>query len=180
VFEIPGLPPSIPGIRLQNVLVAAIERNHGILNNGMAVSKASSQGNLINTIWSQAAARDKPHHAKTYVLATGGILGGGIIINEDGYAQEPIFGLPIKFPAQRSQWFQNEFLSELSHPIYKSGLCIDLDFHPVDNLNEVIYPNVYAVGSTIGNCDPIRERSLEGIALATGFKVGESLSKIGA
>jgi glycerol-3-phosphate dehydrogenase subunit B len=145
----------------------------------MAISKASSQDNLINTIWSQAAARDKPHHAKTYVLATGGILGGGIIINEYGYAQEPIFGLPIKFPLQRSQWFQNEFLSELSHPIYKSGLCIDSDFHPVDNLNEVIYPNVYAVGSTIGNCDPIRERSLEGIALATGFKVGESLSKSG-
>ena len=144
----------------------------------MGVSRASVEGKVITAVWSEAAARQIPHHAKDYVVATGGILGGGIITNEDGYAQEPIFGLPVTTPDSRSQWFKNEFLSEGSHPIYKSGYVLNLAFHPVDNLNEVIYQNLYAIGSAIGNCDPIRERSLEGIALATGFKVGES-SKIG-
>jgi len=176
VFEIPGLPPSIPGIRLQNLLVADIQRNHGSVNNGMEVTRVSTDGKFINTIWSEAAARQKPHTAKDYVLATGGILGGGIITNEDGYALEPIFGLPVNIPEDRTQWFKNEFLSKGSHPIYKSGLRVDPAFHPVDKINQVIYQNLYAVGGALGVCDPIRERSLEGIALATGFTVAEILS----
>jgi len=175
VFEIPGLPPSIPGIRLQNLLVGAIEKNHGSVNNGMEVSKASSDGKIITATWSEAAARQIQHNAKDYILATGGILGGGIITNHDGYAQETVFGLPVNYPEQRTQWFQNEFLSKGSHPIYKTGLRIDSAFHPVDKKNDVIYQNLYAIGSVIGNYDAIRERSLEGIALATGFVVGESL-----
>jgi len=176
VFEIPGLPPSIPGMRLQNLLVTAIERNYGSVNNGMEISRVSSSGKVINAIWSEAAARKKPHNAEVYVLATGGILGGGIITNEDDYAQERIFGLPVNYPGQRTQWFQNEFLSIGSHPIYKTGLRIDSSFHPVDKINEVIYQNLYAVGGAIGNFDAVRERSLEGIALVTGFTVGEALS----
>jgi len=176
VFEIPGLPPSIPGIRLQNLLVAAIELNQGSVYSGIEVSRASTDGKFINTIWSEAAARQKPYNAKDYVLATGGILGGGIFTNEDGNAHEPIFGLPISLPESRTQWFQNEFLSKGSHPVFKSGLRVNPAFHPVDKINEVIYQNLYAVGGAIGNCDPIRERSLEGIALATGFTVAEIIS----
>lgn len=179
VFEIPGLPPSIPGIRLQNLLVAAIEHNHGSIYNGMEVSRASVDGKFINSVWSEAASRQKPHTAEVYVLATGGIIGGGITTNEDGNAQEAIFGLPVNIPEERHQWFQNEFLSKESHPIYKTSLRVDPAFHPVDNVNEVIYQNLYAVGGAIGNCDPIRERSLEGIALATGFIVGETLLRRG-
>jgi len=176
VFEIPGLPPSIPGIRLQNCLVAAIERNNGFVFNGMEISHVTQHGKLINTIWSKAAARQKPHKAKVFVLASGGILGGGIVANKYGYAQETIFGLPVNYPEQCTQWFQNEFLSKESHPIFRTGLRIDSAFHPIDKTNEIIYQNLYTVGGALGNCDAIRERSLEGIALTTGFTVGETLS----
>ena len=177
VFEIPGLPPSIPGIRLQNLLVKAIERNHGTLYNGMAVTGASSDGKILNAIWSEAAARQKPHYAKTYVLATGGILGGGFTTNDYAYAQEPVFGLPVHIPEQHSQWFRKEFLSAESHPIYRTGVRIDSSFHPVGETNEIIYHNLFTVGGALGNCDPVRERSLEGIALASSFKVYEAISR---
>jgi glycerol-3-phosphate dehydrogenase subunit B len=110
------------------------------------------------------------------VLATGGILGGGIIVVNNGYAQETIFGLPIITPEQPSEWFQQEFLSTLGHPIHRSGVCVDATFHPVGQMDGVIYQNLFVVGSTLANCDPIRERSLEGIALATAFKVGEAIA----
>ncbi len=142
----------------------------------MEISRVSSDGKVINAIWSEAAARQIHHAAKAYILATGGILGGGITTNEAGYAQETIFGLPINYPEQHTRWFQNEFLAKGSHLIYKTGLSIDSAFHPVDKINEVIFQNLYAVGGAIGNCDAIREHSLEGIALATGFTVGETLS----
>ncbi len=176
VFEIPGLPPSIPGIRLHNLLCSAIARNHGTIQNGMLVSNISTEGKLIQSIWSEAASRRKPHQAKTFVLATGGILGGGIIVVNNGYAQETIFGLPIITPEQPSEWFQQEFLSTLGHPIHRSGVCVDATFHPVGQMDGVIYQNLFVVGSTLANCDPIRERSLEGIALATAFKVGEAIA----
>lgn len=177
VFEIPGLPPSIPGIRLHNMLVSAIESNHGSVYSGMSVSSASIDNKLVSAVWSEAAARQKSHSAKIYVLATGGVLGGGITTDNNGYAQEVIFDFPIDAPRKRAYWFRDEFLSRESHLIHTTGLHVDPALHPVDDREQVIYPNLYAVGSVLGNCDPIRERSLEGIALATGFKVGESLSK---
>jgi glycerol-3-phosphate dehydrogenase subunit B len=177
VFEIPGLPPSIPSIRLHNLLVSAIEQNHGTISNGMSVSQVSSEGKLLQTIWSEAASRLKPHDANTYVLATGGILGGGIIANNNGYAQETIFGLPLYVPEYPSEWMRAEFLSDEGHPLFRIGVRTDSRFQPVDKMNERIYENLYAVGGILGNCDPIRERSLEGIALTTGFTVGEALSE---
>jgi glycerol-3-phosphate dehydrogenase len=177
VFEIPGLPPSIPGIRLHNLLVSAIEQNRGTLHNGMSVSSVSTEGKLIQAIWSEAASRWKPHQAQKYVIATGGILGGGIIVGDSGYAQESIFGLPLNSLQQPSQWLHNEFFAAEGHPINRVGVSVDPTFHPLDEMNEVLYQNLYVVGGTLGNCDPIRERSLEGIALATGFRVGEALAE---
>ena len=176
VFEIPGLPPSIPGIRLHNLLVSAIQGRGGFVYNGMTVSAASTDDHKVTEVWSEAAARRVSHRAKNFVLATGGFLGGGIIAQEDGYAHDVIFHLPIETPLPRSSWFQGEFLSSGSHPIYTSGIKIDQGFHPVDASGQVIWQNLYAAGTLLANCDPIRERSLEGIALATGFKLGESLS----
>jgi glycerol-3-phosphate dehydrogenase subunit B len=176
VFEIPGLPPSIPGIRLHNLLVTAIEQNQGTLNNGMLVSSINVVDKIIRTIWSEAASRWKPHHAYKYVLATGGILGGGITASNNGYAHETIFDLPVNHLEKTSQCFRNEFLSTEGHLINRAGVRVDHTFHPVDKTNERLYENLFAVGGTLGNCDPLRERSLEGIAVVTGFKVGETIA----
>jgi glycerol-3-phosphate dehydrogenase len=176
VFEIPGLPPSIPGIRLHNLLASAIERDHGMIHNGMLVSTVSGADGVIQAIWSEAASRLKSHQAKNYVLATGGILGGGIIADNNGYAQESIFGLPVNPIEQPTQWLQNEFLSSEAHPINRVGVRVDDTFHPIDITNQRLYQNLYVVGGTLGNCDPLRERSLEGIALATGYTVGEAIA----
>ncbi len=176
VFEIPGLPPSIPGIRLQRLLISAIEENHGSVNLGMPVIEAGSDGKVIHTLWSEASARRKSHHAKTYVLATGGILGGGISFNHD-YAQETIFNLPLITPQHSTRWFSQRFLDSQGHPIFHKGIQTDAEFQPLDDTGKVIFTNLHAVGACLGNCDPIRERSQEGTALATGFKVAEIITE---
>jgi glycerol-3-phosphate dehydrogenase subunit B len=177
VFEIPGLPPSIPGIRIHNMLVSAIEEHHGVINNGMQVSHAQAEGNLIFTVITEAAARQVAHHADNYIIASGGILGGGIITFENGYAQETIFNIPLSTPKSRIDWFNDQFLSKKGHPIHSIGLNVDNELHPVDDSMQVIYKNLYAAGNIIGNCDPIREHSIEGIALATGYKIGQNIAQ---
>ena len=177
VFEIPGLPPSIPGIRLQNLLTSAILNHHGSINNGISVTNALTQSKMVVAVISEAAAKHIAHPAKHFILATGGILGGGIIVNNDGYAQDTVFNLPIEIPPSPSDWFYDQFLSTESHPIHTKGLPIDLAFHPIDEKGQLIYQNLYAAGNIIGNCDPIRECSVEGIALASGYKIVENISK---
>jgi glycerol-3-phosphate dehydrogenase subunit B len=62
VFEIPGLPPSIPGIRLHNMLVAAIEDHHGSVNSGMNVVSASVENQRITSVWSEGTSFSSASH----------------------------------------------------------------------------------------------------------------------
>jgi len=172
VFEIPTLPPSIPGIRLHQILVAAVERAGGRVYDGMQAINASASGKTIHAVYTEAAARNAIHSAKTYVLASGGILGGGSRAEYDGGVRESIFDLPLNAPQSRESWFHAKFFSAEGHPIYRSGVRLGPDFRPQEAGGNLVYENLYVAGNAIGNCDAIRERSLDGIALATGYHVG--------
>ena len=177
VFEIPTLPPSIPGIRLHNLLLAAIVRLGGQVYDGMQAQSAGYEGTRITTVYTEAAARLKPHRAKTFILATGGILGGGIHTEFSGKPSEMVFNLPVDAPEDRSRWFESQFLTAKGHPIYQSGISVSDEFRPVQADGIPIYENLYIAGNTIGNSDSLRERSAEGIALATAFSVSNQLSQ---
>jgi glycerol-3-phosphate dehydrogenase subunit B len=172
VFEIPTLPPSVPGIRLHNLLVTAIRRAGGQVFNGMEALSAEAEGRRVTTVWTEAAARQRSHHATTFVLATGGILGGGIITDHNERIREVVFNLPIAALADRSEWFQREFLASLGHLIYQAGVEVNDVFQPVDKRGQVVYENLFAAGAILAHTDTIRERSFEGVALATGYAVG--------
>lgn len=86
VFEIPTLPPSIPGMRLTRILVQAIRRLGGqIAETGFNLAGAQIIGvqpatapQRLAGVWSEAAARRRLHTARRFILATGGLLGGGL------------------------------------------------------------------------------------------------------
>lgn len=176
VFEIPTLPPSIPGMRLHKILVAAIENNGGRVYTGMEAIHAESDDRRVIVVWTKAAAREKAHKAKATILATGGILGGGIKTTYDGYAHETVFNLPISAPHNRSAWFSPNFLTPGGHPIFRSGIVVDNKFRPYNENGQVEFENLYIAGSLINNCEPIHERSLEGVAIGTGYAIGQQLS----
>ena len=170
IFEIPTVPPSVPGMRLHRILTRAIERAGGDIRTGMQVVAADAEGDRATTIWSEAAARRVPHHAEVFVLATGGILGGGITTTYTGDMREVVFGLPVNAPTDRMAWLHRDFLDARGHPIFRAGLQVDTAFRPLAD-GAPRYANVHAIGTTLDACEPLRERSFEGIALATGFAV---------
>lgn len=176
VFEIPTLPPSVPGIRLHNVLKNTIERAGGRVFDGMEALSANNEDGRITTVWTEAAARERPHRANTVVLATGGILGGGIFADHDGSVREVIFDLPVNAPQERDDWFQRDFLDPNGHPIQRSGLVVNESYQPVDADGNVVYDNLYAAGTTLAGAETLRERSFEGVALTTGYLVGEHIT----
>ncbi len=176
VFEIPGLPPSLPGMRLHAVLMQAIERAGGRVYHGLEGVGIESDGGRVTAVFTEAAARHKPHRFDRYVVTTGGILGGGIVTNQHGAAREVVFDLPVALPESRQDWFEQDFMDPKGHPVYRAGLTVNAQFQPLNGGSQPVYDNVYAAGTTLSHSEVIRERSFEGVALATGFAVGNLLA----
>ena len=175
VFEIPGLPPSLPGMRLHAILLQAIEQAGGRVYHGLEGVGIEKEAKRVTAVFTEAAARNKPHRFDKYVVATGGILGGGIVTNHKGEARETVFDLPVDVPESRLDWFEQDFLDPNGHPVYRTGLTVNDQFQPMKGGNQPVYGNVYAAGTTLSHSEVIRERSFEGVALATGFAVGNLL-----
>jgi glycerol-3-phosphate dehydrogenase subunit B len=172
VFEIPGLPPSVAGIRLHHILKDAIEGNGGRVFDGMEAVGCETQNGRVAAVYTETAARNRSHRYQQYVLATGGILGGGITADHAGQVREVIFDLPLDTPESRLEWFRQDFLDAQGHPIYRSGVVVDDNLRPLDGDGGVLYENLHAAGTTLAGCDAIAERSFDGVALATGYVAG--------
>lgn len=177
VFEIPGLPPSLPGLRLHAILLQAIERAGGRVYHGLEGVGIESESGRVTAVLTEAASRPKPHRFERYVVATGGILGGGIVTNQQGEARELVFDLPVTLPESRLDWFEQDFMNPNGHPVYRAGLTVNAQFQPVNGGSQPVYSNVYAAGTTLSHSEVIRERSFEGVALSTGFAVGNLLAQ---
>ncbi|MBX3061164.1 MAG: glycerol-3-phosphate dehydrogenase subunit GlpB, partial [Anaerolineae bacterium] len=174
VFEIPGLPPSVAGIRLHRILKAAIEKNGGRVYDGMEAIGFTADGGRVTAVHTETSGRPRQHRYERVVLATGGILGGGIVTNHAGEVCEVVFKLPLRHPENRLEWFRRDFLDKQGHPIYRAGVSVNEQFQPMNG--RVVYQNLYAAGNTLAGADSIIERSFDGVALATGYVVGNLVS----
>lgn len=182
VFEIPTLPPSVPGVRLFTALREHL-RGMGVrVEAGIEVIKsqvtpANGVPSQVEWIESETSSRPWRQQASKYLLATGGILGSGFNSDLNGRVWETIFDLPLTVPQKRSDWFEPRFLSRAGHPVFQGGIAVNQDFQPIDADGRPLYANLWATGHGLTYCDPLQERSLEGTAVVSGFIAGQSLSK---
>jgi glycerol-3-phosphate dehydrogenase subunit B len=176
VFEIPTLPPSVPGIRLFALFQHAIEQHGGRLQIGSEVNHGDGQNRLLTTIWSEAAARQQEHRVERALLATGGVAGGGIRTDHTGIVRETALDLPVRAPANRADWFAPRFLDPHGHAVYTAGVATDARLRPLGADDEVVYDNVAVAGATLAGTDTVRERSRSGVSLATGWAAGRILA----
>ena len=172
VFEIPTLPPSVAGMRLHHILTEAIQAQGGRVFDGMEAVGAEKDGGQVTAVLTESAARNRAHRAQNYVLSTGGILGGGIYASYESGVQEQVFDLPVNAPDNHLDWFHTDFMDRRGHPIYQTGVSVNAQFQPVNGGERPLFSNLFAAGTTLAHCEPIRERSFEGIALVTGYVVG--------
>ncbi len=172
VFEIPTLPPSVAGIRLHHILRDAIQAEGGWVFDGMEAVGAEKDGGRVTAVFTETAARNRAHRAENYVLSTGGILGGGIYASYQGGVKEVVFDLPVNAPDNHLDWFHTDFMDKRGHPIYQTGISVNEQFQPVNGSEQPLLSNLFAAGTTLAHCEPIQERSFEGIALVTGYVAG--------
>jgi glycerol-3-phosphate dehydrogenase subunit B len=176
VFEIPTLPPSVPGIRMHTLLRTTL-LSHGVrVEAGMEIIDFHADNGQIRWVASETSARPLKHRAKQFLLATGGVLGGGFDSAPDGRFWETIFNLPLTVEQDRNKWFRPEFLDPAGQPVFSGGVAVNDELQPVDASGDPVYSNLRAAGSVLAHADPIQERSLEGLSIITGMMAARAIT----
>lgn len=173
VFEIPILPPSIPGIRIFNRFKEWLIQKGVTFLPGYSVSKATIKGKKCEGIEMSHPPVINSYSADRYILATGRFMGGGLMASDERIS-EPIFSLPVVQPKSREDWFGKSFFNNLFHPVHEAGILIDSSFRPTDEGGNPILENVWTAGSILAHHHCIDEKSREGIEIATGYWAAKS------
>jgi glycerol-3-phosphate dehydrogenase subunit B len=167
VFEIPTPPPSQPGQRLQQHLFRALRRLGGEVRLGARATGYRAAGDRLAAVRVMTAARDVEIPADHFVLATGGIGTGGITAGPDGELREEVFGALVSRGGAPDQPLV-EYMA--TQPLDRLGVEVDAQQRPLGRGGEALFENLWAAGAALAGAEPWREKSGEGISLATGFR----------
>lgn len=172
VVELPTLPPSVPGIRLQHALETALRRRGADVQIGPG-ARIRREGRRATALELDAAAHPLRIPVRSIVLASGGLAGGGLEVDMTGRIVEPIAGLPVAGPsAAPGDWFRDTFLGQAGHAAQIAGLRVDDRMRPLDESGEVVCENLFAAGGLLAGAQRPVERSSDGIACASGYVAG--------
>jgi glycerol-3-phosphate dehydrogenase subunit B len=171
LFEIPILPPSVPGMRLFNLLRDDFQNHGGRLIIGPTVRGDISDGQA--SISADMNGRETSYKSDLIFLATGGFLNGGLVAEFNGQIREPVFNLPIEAPTTRSAWTSERFLDP--QPYAKFGVAVNKQLQPLNAQAKPIASNLRVIGSILANSDRLSEGSREGIELATAWRAVETV-----
>lgn len=176
VFELPMVPPSVPGLRLAAVLREAVRRSGGRLQIGEPVARVEREGGRVRRVVLPAAARDLVIETERVVLATGGIAGGGLLGTAEGRLRETVMDLPVEGPPVEA-WLAEDPFDPSGHPLESAGIRVDAELRPIEPLPTGTsrrtshdggpLGGVHVCGSLLAGQRYLRQRCGDGVALAS-------------
>lgn len=170
VLELTAFPPSVAGLYLYEELKRRFQSLGGELLTGSRVVRAETEGKEIKRVILDSKGKEAAYSARRYVIASGGVLGGGIAASPQGI-RETIAGLPLFIPPSLTK---EEFLGE--QPYAAMGVEADSELRPLDPARgEVLLTNVMVVGRTLAHWDPWRDSCGGGVSITSGFVAGTKL-----
>ena len=172
VFEIPTLPPSVPGMRVHKSLHEALRRAGGRVILNAVVTGAEHEGGRVSALKTRVGLREERRGADWVVLATGGFAAGGLELDSRWRARETALGLPLSgMPEPGAERFRPGYFDD--HPMARAGVAVDPELRPVDAEGDRLYENVLVAGATLAGAEPWREKSGDGLSLSTGYRAAE-------
>ena len=168
IFEIPTMPPSVPGIRLRELFQQVLPQRGVTLIPQQRVIALSFDGDGATLALSDSYGAIRIH-AQAVILATGRFLSGGLEAHPAGI-REHLLDLPVTQPAGRSDWYRERYTDPRGHPIHRAGIEVDDSFRPLTREGRRHHERLFAAGVILAHQDWIRGRSGAGIAIATAFR----------
>jgi glycerol-3-phosphate dehydrogenase subunit B len=174
VFEIPTMPPSIPGMRLKEAFIrflAAQKVNCLFQKHVLKASPTKDQEFLLDI---GRTVHEEKIIAKNVLLATGRFLGGGLQSDHTAI-KEPVFDLPVWQPEDRSRWHADRFFEPGGHAVNQAGLETDAMLRPLDADGSPAFDNLFAAGIILAHQDWTRMKCGSGLSIATAYGAVKSL-----
>ena len=174
VIELICPPPSVTGLRMQNLFMRHLRGKSVHFVENATVAGYTGDGTSCRSLITRPLGRaDKEcaYSAKSFIIATGGLFGEGILTSP-GEAREAIFKLPLHVPAAQDAWSHPAFFSDTPHPFAVMGVTANERLQAVGPDGKPLFTNVHFAGRVLGGYDYAAEKSGSGVALATGFHAG--------
>ncbi len=179
IFEIPTIPPSVPGIRLKEALEGFLAGKgvRLIPQKRVLFAERQNNGKFALSIGDQGSNKtEQKIETDGVILAGGRFLGMGLYAGRKKI-REPLFNLPVFQPEDRALWHQTDFFDPKGHQISQAGLEIDDSFRPTDLAGQPVYENLFAAGSILAHQDWMRQKCGAGLCIATAYKAVEAFKK---
>ena len=177
VFEIPTMPVSVPGLRLNEAFTRGLS-DAGVklfFPNRIISWEHADDGNFLLGIGQGAPA--KWIRAEGVILATGRFWARGLRADRDKI-RETLFDLPVHQPEERNGWHREDFLDLRGHPVNRAGLNIDDLFRPLDHRGGPAFEKLFAAGSILAHQDWVRMKCGSGLAVSSACAAVDAFSKM--
>ena len=171
VFEISTIPPSVPGMRLNDELtkIAKDARVNFIL--GSPVSGAVTSGERITALRTETAGRATEIPCDHVIFVPGGFESGAISVDSFLRVSEPALGLPVWKP-DGPLVVEDPFAAQ---PLFGAGVRVDDQMRVLGVDDQPVYENLHAAGGILAGAFRWMEKSGEGIALASAIRSVDSI-----
>lgn len=175
VFEIPTVPPAVPGIRLREMFEYALPARGLTLVAQQKVKRLDLAGGGVS-LYLEDSFGGVEIAARAAVLATGRFLSGGLA-SDGGTIRETVLGLPVRQPDGRDGWYRRHYFDPRGHPVNRCGIDVDDRFRPLSASGTAASERLFAAGTVLAGQDWVRQRCGAGVAIATAYKAVEFASE---
>lgn len=172
LFQIPTAPPSVAGLEWNETLTQACrEARIDIHLNARAVGTRSSDGR-IDALRVEIAGSTRDISCDNVIYAAGGLEAGAFERDSYGTLSEKVFDLPLYTcqggtPVTDTSSLVNPDYWADEQLLFTCGLAVDEYMRALGEGSEPAWENLYAAGSMLAGAQRAREKSGEGIALAS-------------
>ncbi len=170
IIESLSIPPGVGGYRLRDALVSEAKKlNINFIENchvQRAVTKHNKCVSLVALHNNIAGALETEYYADKFIIATGGVIGGGIVTTPFK-VYETIFNIEIDSPETVEERSESNVFG--NHTFTKFGVNVNDKLQALDNNGNILCDNVFFAGNTLSNYDFPTEKSGYGVACATGY-----------
>lgn len=173
LIEVSSLPPAVTGTRLNKMLIAYAKK-HGVqIVEKARVIGSEIKGSKCQAVITEGFDRQRKFYADQFILATGGVYGGGLIATM-GAMREPVFGIDLNVPEVQTEWSYKELFPNKKQIFAQYGVDTDENLIPLTSDGKKVADNVKVVGRSLSGYDFCYEKSGNGVSLITAYKAAVS------
>ena len=177
IFEIPTIPPSVPGLRLKETFERGLRTKGVQYYSHNRVLSVRGGGDRDFELDIGRKMTEDTVQARGIILASGRFIGGGLYADRQRI-KETIFNLPVHQPKTRAEWHRRDMLDSRGHPVNRAGLEIDDTFRPLNSSGQPAFRTLFAAGSILAHNDWKRMKCGAGLAIASAFGAVKSYVRL--